>query len=159
MKMSEAEQLEEFREEIKILRELIIANHEALKNISFTSSESGNFAFVDYGLKSAMLDWFSLCQEIVENEYQEIGVIWNRMEQNQNDEELLMSLSMRLIEIHTGIQEKERELDNAVKSASDKFALAFNIQLEENPLAEDLNEVIDETEAWKEEMKEIYDTQ
>ena len=129
---------QENEDQIEKLRETIINNKKALEKLSFSDD--------DYGFKSSILDLFSFYLSLADHEYPEIFEISVQMEKNENDEDLLVALYTRYMEIMSKIEKEELQLTKAMEFAQNKFAKKYNMTIGENPLQDQVDEANEELE-------------
>lgn len=101
----------------------------------------------DYGLKSTMLDLFSYYLELTQNEYPKVLQISKEMEENQDNDDVMISLYMELVGIQKSIEEGELVLTDKMSAAQKKFAEANGVILEDNPLQDDIDKANAEFES------------
>jgi len=126
-------------ESLKQLRKTIKTNIKALGKMSFSDE--------DFGLKSTMLNLFSFYLELSNNQYPEIIELSNQMEGNEGDEDLIISLYTRYMEIMKEIEEEELPLSQDMLSSQDQFTERYNLRIESNPLQEDIDKANAEFES------------
>ena len=126
----------ENRNQLEKLRETIKINKKALEKLSFSDD--------DYGFKSSMLDLFSFYLSLANHEYPKILELKDQIEENQNDEDLIIPLYNRIVEIGKEIEKKEIKLSNAMESCQNKFAKKYKMEITENPLQDQINEADDD---------------
>ena len=129
----------ENEESLKQLRKTIKTNIKALGEMSFSDE--------DFGLKSTMLNLFSFYLELSNNQYPEIIELSNQMEGSEGDEDLIISLYSRYMEIMKEIEEEELPLSQDMLSSQDKFTDQYNLRIEVNPLQEDIDKANAEFES------------
>lgn len=129
----------ENEQSLKQLRKTIKTNIKALGKMSFSDE--------DFGLKSTMLNLFSFYLELSNNQYPEIIELSNQMEGSEGDEDLIISLYSRYMEIMKEIEEQELPLSQDMLSSQDKFTDQYNLRIEVNPLQEDIDKANAEFES------------
>ena len=126
-------------EALKQLRKTIKTNIKALGKMSFSDE--------DFGLKSAMLNLFSFYLELSNNQYPEIIELSDQMEGNEGDEDLIISLYTRYMEIMKEIEEGELPLSQHLQSSANQFTEQYNLRIVRNPLQEDVDKALAEVES------------
>ena len=106
-----------------------------------------SFSDEDFGLKSTMLNLFSFYLELSNNQYPEIMELSDQMEGNEGDEDLIISLYTRYMEIMKEIEEEELPLSQDMLSSQDQFTEEYNLRIESNPLQEDIDKATAELES------------
>ena len=94
-----------------------------------------------------MLDLFSYYLELTQNEYPKVLQISKEMEENQDNDDVMISLYMELVGIQKSIEEGELVLTDKMSAAQKKFAEANGVILEDNPLQDDIDKANAEFES------------